>query len=218
MNTDWMPHIRSAQLAMAKRWFEVLNIKGQDWRLPEGMLQLLGELTAEAEMLQDRADSSVGTKGDAVRARTAFAELVAHMRDIRRRVFFIPPLTEGDFADLGLRPPDTIRTPHIDVPEMVDFVIHLSNIRELVVDFWIQGEAHKAKPAGYDGAVIIWGIRDTPPEQPDELPHHTMASRTPHTLTFEEGQRGQTVQIALCWQNERGITGQWSEYKSAIIP
>jgi hypothetical protein len=34
----------------------------------------------------------------------------------------------------------------------------------------------------------------------------------------DEGQRGKTVQIALAWQNERGIIGQWSEYKSAIIP
>jgi hypothetical protein len=182
------------------------------------MVQRLGELTAEAETLQDRADSPEGTKGDAVRSRTAFQELVSHMRDIRRRVFFMPPLVEGDFADLGLQPPDTIRTPHIDVPEMVDFVFHLSNIRELLVDFWIQGAAHKAKPHGYDGAVIIWDIRDTPPEQPTELSNHTMASRTPHTLTFDESQRGKMVQIALAWQNERGTIGQWSEYKSAIVP
>jgi hypothetical protein len=203
---------------MAKRWLDLLPGKEQAWRIPEGMVQRLGELTAEAESLQDRADSPEGTKGDAARARTAFLELVAHMRDIRRRVFFMPPLTEGDFADLGLQPPDNIRTPHIDVPEMVDFVIHLSNIRELVVDFWIQGAANKAKPHGYDGAVIIWDIRDTPPEDPKELANHTMASRTPHTLKFEEPQRGKTIQIALAWQNERGTIGQWSEYKSAIVP
>jgi len=218
MSGDWMPHTRPAQLAMAKRWLDLLPAKEADWRIPEGMIQRLGELTGEAEALQDRANSPEGTKGDAARARTAFAELVAHMRDIRRRTFFMPPLTEGDFADLGLQPPDMIRTPHIDVPEMVDFVIHLSNIRELVVDFWIQGEAHKAKPHGYDGAVIIWDIRDTPPEDPKELSNHTMASRTPHTIKFEEPQRGKTVQIALAWQNERGTIGQWSEYKSAIIP
>jgi len=218
MAGDWMPHTPSRQLAMAKRWIDMLPEKEQDWRMPAGMLQLLGELIQEAEMLQDRANGPFGTKGDAARARTAFQQLVSVMRDIRRRVFFIPPLTEANFIDLGLQPPDTIRTPHIDVPEMVDFVIHLRGIRELLVDFWIQGEAHKAKPHGYDGAVIIWGIRDTPPEHPEELTHHTMASRTPHTLTFDEAQRGQTVQIALAWQNERGTLGQWSEYKSAIIP
>jgi len=45
-----------------------------------------------------------------------------------------------------------------------------------------------------------------------------MASRTPFPLHFEESERGKTVYIALAWQNERGITGQWSEYKTAIIP
>jgi hypothetical protein len=49
----------------------------------------------------------------------------------------------------------------------------------------------------------------TPPQQPTDLPNHTMASRTPHTLIFDEGQRGKTVQIALAWQNERGNTGQY---------
>jgi hypothetical protein len=206
------------QLAMAKRWMDLLPSKEAAWSIPQGMIQRLGELTAEAETLQDRADSPEGTKGDITRAQTGFHELVAFMRDIRRRVFFMPPLAEGDFTDLGLKPPDTIRTPHIDVPEMVDFVIHLGSIRELIVDFWIQGTNHKAKPHGYDGAVIIWDIRDTVPENPTDLKNHTMASRTPHILKFDETQRGKTVQIALAWQNERGITGQWSEYKSAIIP
>jgi hypothetical protein len=130
---------------------------------------------------------------------------------------------------------------------MVDFVIHLRTIRELIVDFLIQGEAHKAKrPKSlrlfglgvcatrklhplilYNSVKKAWSfalLRITPnpesrrdgaklpsyPAQPD--------SRTPPTLTFDEGQRDKTVQIALAWQNERGIIGQWSEYKSAIVP
>jgi hypothetical protein len=130
-----MPGTRAGQLAMAKRWLDLLPNKESAWSISEGMVQQLGELTGEAETLQDRVDSPEGTKGDAARARTAFHELVSFMRDIRRRVFFMPPLNDGDFKDLGLQPPDNIRTPHIDVSEMVVFVIHLSNIRELVVDF-----------------------------------------------------------------------------------
>jgi len=45
-----------------------------------------------------------------------------------------------------------------------------------------------------------------------------MASRTPHALEFTEEERGETVYIALSWQNERGLTGQWSEIQNAIIP
>jgi hypothetical protein len=140
------------------------------------------------------------------------------LREFVNQFLRFPPVTNPDRAEMGVPNHDTIRTDHKVVTENVDFVIHLSSIRELVVDFWIQGASHKAKPEGYDGAVIIWGLRDTPPDNPDELPRHTMASRTPYTLHFDEADRGKTVQIALAWQNERGILGAWSEYKSAIVP
>jgi len=113
---------------------------------------------------------------------------------------------------------DTIRTDHKVVTEMVDFVLHLRNIRETMIDFWIQGETHKAKPVGYDGAVIVWGTLDAHPQHTDDLIHHSMASRTPFALHFDETDRGKTVYVAAAWQNERGIIGQWSEFKNAIVP
>jgi hypothetical protein len=67
--------------------------------------------------------------------------------------------------------------------------------------------------------MYLWyACSGLPPDDPKELANHTMASHTPHTLTFDEAQRGKTIQIALAWQNERGHLGQWSEYKSAIVP
>ena len=56
------------------------------------------------------------------------------------------------------------------------------------------------------------------PANPDELEHHTMASRTPFTLHFDEAERGKTVYVGLAWQNERGILGAYSEYKTAVVP
>ena len=148
----------------------------------------------------------------------AQAECTRLLRAFVNQFLRFPPVTNVDRVEMGVPNHDTIRTDHKVVTEIVDFVIHLSSIRELVVDFWIQGADHKAKPHGYDGAVLIWDVRDTPPESPDDLTHHTMASRTPFTLHFEETERGKTVFIGLCWQNERGITGAWSEFKSAVIP
>ena len=218
MGKDWLPHKRDDQIAMAKRWLEILPAHEEDWRIPAGLVPALAALTLETETLRDRSNSPEGTRGDAARFRAACTELAACMRDIHRRVFIIPPLTSADFISLGLTPHDTTRTEHINVPEMVDFVIHLSSIRELVIDFWIQGAAHKAKPLNYNGALIIWGIRDTPPARPNELPNHIMATSTPHTLHFAESERGKTVWIALAWQNERGHIGEWSQFRSAIIP
>jgi len=61
---------------------------------------------------------------------------------------------------------------------MVDYILHLRNIREVMVDFWIQGETHKAKPVGYDGAVIVWDLLVAPLENPDVLDHHTILKLT----------------------------------------
>jgi hypothetical protein len=134
-----------------------------------------------------------------------------------------PPVTDMDRDAMRIPNRDLIRTPHIEVTEVVEFEITLRNIREVVVNFWVKGADHKAKPEGYDGAVIIWDVLDLqsgdkPPASTHDLTLHTMASKTPHALTFEEEERGRTVYIAAAWQNERGNIGQWSEILSAVVP
>ena len=158
------------------------------------------------------------TPANILRRSEAQAATVKLLREFVNQFLRFPPVTNPDRADMGIPNHDTVRTDHKVVTEMVDFVIHLSSIRELKIDFWVQGESHKAKPHGYDGAVIIWGVRDAPPANPDELEHHTMASRTPFTLHFDEAERGKTVYVGLAWQNERGILGAYSEYKTAVVP
>ena len=148
----------------------------------------------------------------------AKAACVSELRGFVNQFLRFAPVTNADRIEMGVPVHDTILTDHTVVTEKVDYVIHLRGIRELLIDFWIQGESHKAKPHGYDGAVIVWGILDAPPASTDDLIHHTMASRTPFPLHFEETDRGKTVYITAAWQNERGIIGQWAEFKSAIVP
>jgi hypothetical protein len=218
MSNDWMPGKRDAQLAMAKGWLELLPGKIALWNIPQEMVLLMRELTAVAEAARNKAYSPGGTMADTANERMAFAALKSQMRNIKRRYFLMPPLYKEDFAALGLRPPDTVRMQHTSVTEEVEFVIHLRGIRELVVDFWVRGHARKAKPAGYGGAVIVWGPRGARPAQSADLPNHTLATKTPHTLLFDESDRGKTVYMALAWQNRRGIQGQWSDFKSAVVP
>jgi hypothetical protein len=129
-----------------------------------------------------------------------------------------PPVTDMDRDAMRIPNRDLIRTPHIEVTETVEFELLLRNIREVVVNFWIKGQTHHAKPSGYDGAVIIWSILEEPPTGTDDLTLHTMASKTPHAIPFREEERGKTVYIAASWQNERGNIGAWSEILSAVIP
>jgi len=218
MSTDWLPGRRNDIITMAKAWITVLKAKGSQWYVTNAEVTELEDLTEEAEMRIDTSQASQGDRVLAARAREALDRLIAHMRFIHSRRFFSPPMQPADWLSLLLNPPDTIRTDHVIVPEVVEFELRLRNIREIVVNFWVKGADNRAKPAGYEGAVVVWEVLDAPPSEPGDLKEHTMASRTPHIIEFTEEQRGKTVYIALRWQNERGITGAWSEIQSAVIP
>jgi len=142
----------------------------------------------------------------------------AVLREFVNRFLRHRPVTDHDRDIMGVPNRKTSRTYHFSVNELVEFEIRLRAIRELEVRFRIKGASHKAKPQGYDGAVIIWDILDAKPSSPDDLNRHAMASRSPHVLRFKESERGKTVYIALAWQNDRGHVGEWSEIESAIIP
>jgi hypothetical protein len=203
---------------MAKAWVAQLPASGGAWTVTAAEIAELSDLVSAVEFNQERSAANLGNKFYNAKTREAFADMIRFMRLLHRRKFFSPPMVDSDWLRLGLKPPDTIRTPHIEVTEFVEFELKLREIREILVNFWIKGTAHKAKPSGYDGAVLIWDILDTPPPDPNSLTRHTMASKTPHTLQFTEEERGKTVYIALAWQNERGIIGPWSEIQNAVVP
>ena len=217
MRTDWLPARRADQLTMAKNWVEILK-SSDTWGIPYDAVTELTALTAAAEEAFIHANSQHRGPLATSKNNEAFAALIPKMRDIKDRYYKKPPLTDTDFISLGLRLRDIIRTSHIDVHEIVEFELILRHIREIVVNFWVKGSTSRAKPKGYDGAVIVWDVLDAPPSSPDDLNRHTLASRTPYALHFAESERGKTAYIALCWQNARGNIGQWSEIQSAVIP
>jgi hypothetical protein len=178
------------------------------------------ELTASYAAFTAAFNAAAGahTPAQTLARKEAQAAAAKILRAFVNQFLRFPPVTNVDRVEMGIPNHDTVRTDRKTVTETVDFVVKLSNIRELVIDFWQHGVEGKAKPAGYDGAVIIWGLRDTAPPSPNDLPNHIMASRTPFTLHFDEADRGKKVQIALAWQNERGILGAWSDYKDAFVP
>jgi hypothetical protein len=140
------------------------------------------------------------------------------IRPFVKQYLHFKPVTSADRINMGIPVHDDIRTSHGVPTELVEFFFKLKGIRSIEVHFKVLGAANKAKPYMYDGAVIIWDVLDKPPAQPDDLNRHTLASRTPHTLSFKETERGKTVYVALCWQNEKAQLGPWSEIQSAVIP
>ncbi|MDR2419303.1 MAG: hypothetical protein LBD79_09660 [Treponema sp.] len=120
--------------------------------------------------------------------------------------------------NLGLPVKDTTRTSIATPTTHPEFFVRVKDIRALEIHFKAIGSASKAKPYGYNGAVISYGVLDTPPKEPSELPHSLLATKTPYTLYFSEADRGKRVYIALTWQNEKGEKGPYSQIVEAYIP
>jgi hypothetical protein len=218
MALDWLPRKRNEQFEMARTWLVQLPKANGAWTVTTAEIDELEHLIEAVQDAMYDLEKDIGSKIVNARLKEAFTALTRYMRLIHQRKFFTPPMQDSDWIRLGLRPRDQIRTPHIEVSEVVEFELKLREIREILVNFWVKGAAHKAKPAGYDGAVIIWDVLAAPPPDPHKLNRHTMASKTPHALGFTEEERGKTVYIAAAWQNERGLIGAWSEIQSAVVP
>ena len=180
-----------------RRHIDELNAAYADW------------YTFYAPTLQPHTPAQTVAKNDA-RAR---AERV--IRPFVRRFLHFEPVTNAQRKDMRVPTHDNVRTDHFTVPEEVESTLVIEGIRVVHVRFKVLGAAGDAKPEGYDGAVIVWYVSrdgEAPPERPEDFPEHTMASRTPHTLQFDETERGKTVHVSCAWQNERGILGRWSRY------
>jgi len=129
-----------------------------------------------------------------------------------------PAVKNEDLLAMHIPPIDNIRTAHTVVDEMVTFEIRRRRENELMIHFQQRGHASKAKPTGYDGAVIIWGFSENEPKTLDEYTGHTLASRTPYAMKFDTHDSGKRVWMRLCWQNARGILGDYCEAESAVVP
>jgi len=151
------------------------------------------------------------------RRNEAQKELEKHLRYFIKFYLRNPIVTNDHLITMGIPPLSTTRTVKKEVTERVDFTIQTRGIRKLVVDFKQRDKTNKAKPKGYDGAVVLWHIGERP-NKPEDFRYHAVASRTPFLIDFEDNERGQTVWIALCWQNARSIRGRWSDFKSSVVP
>jgi len=221
MSGDWLPKKREEIMAMARTWTSVLPERSEAWEITTGELNRLNSARNAALASMNDAEANKGDRHLNAVAKQSLDTLINFMRVMHRRRFTMPPLETADFVLLGMPAPDRTRTAHTVVNEHVEFGARPVANGQIALDFRQAGAAHKAKPTGYDGAVIVWSVIETGqelPTNPADLKDHVMASRTPHILTFKESDRGKSVVISMAWQNERGITGAWAPIKRTIVP
>ena len=112
--------------------------------MPSDRLDTLGQNFGAFTVAFNTA-TATPTPANTLARNEAQAEATRELRTFVNQFLRFPPVTNVDRVEIGVPNHDTIRTDHKVVTEMVDFVLHLRNIRETKIDFWIQGETHKVK-------------------------------------------------------------------------
>jgi hypothetical protein len=141
------------------------------------------------------------------------------MRDIKKRYFYIPPLTEADIISLGLKPPDPTRTPGAAPKAQVMAEVFLSGGRhELGLRMvYVSGDPGDKANKGYRIWYGVVGPGEAPYTDPEQLPKSFYTQRKKDIIEFAYGDSGKTVYIAVQIEND-GKKGNWGPLVSALIP
>jgi len=233
-SSDWLPGSRTEQLAMARRWNNVLAEKAAAWSVPTAVVNNLLLLTADADDAIQRAGSSERNTVINQQVRTAFGALTDKMRDIKRRYFFIPPLTEADWVSLGLKLHDTNPT-NIGAPTSVvaaEISYPHKNALSLVITP-VAGLGYDDRPEW--GFRIYYGVLPQTsdiseemkierqylrrePLNPEELTKGHFTRRKRDVLEFNYDNSGMKCFICIRYENSKGDAGPWGPMASSFIP
>jgi hypothetical protein len=218
-NNDWLASSKAGQLSMAKDWKAVMNTKASAWDVPAAVLTEFAALVQAAEdALEAVQNEYTRTPVAAAQCKAAFDALVAKMRDIKRRYFLEPPLTDADVISLGLKPRDTTRTVRSAPTAQVTIETYLVGRHELGIKIiYITGNPHDTANKGYRIWYSVAAQGDAPPVDPQDLRGSFYTTHKKDVIEFEFGDSGKTAYFAVQVENE-GKKGPWGPLVSALIP
>jgi hypothetical protein len=131
-----------------------------------------------------------------------------------------PDVTNDDKERMGLhlnKPRRPVIPPPATVPELSPTA---GPPRQVIIPYRDKGAEHRGKPADVHGIEIRWAFMDHPPTAIEkELFNSAFDTRSPHTLVFEESDRGKRIYLAGRWELEReGVKGNFGDIVSTIVP
>ena len=216
---DWLPTSREGVLHMAKDWQAVTAAKAAGWGIPPAVLTGQDGLTAAAETALDTArNETTRTPVANAQCKAAFGALSANMRDIKRRYFLEPPLTDADLISLGLKPHDGTPTQSGTPTAQVIIETFLVGRHELGFKIiYVTGNPNDPANKSYR----VWFKKTAPgeaaPTGPEQLTESFSTKRKKDVIVFDYGDSGKTVHFAVQIEND-GKKGPWGPLVSALIP
>ena len=183
------------------------------------MLAALDTLFQTAESaLATAQNETTRTPVATAQCRAAFEALTEKMRDIKRRYFLEPPLTDADIISLGLKPHDAIHTMSGTPTAQVSIETFLVGRHELGIKIvYVTGDPNDPANKGCRVYYKVAAAGSAPPTAPGELIKSFYTKRKKDVMEFEFGDSGKTAFFAVQIENE-GKKGPWGPMVSALIP
>jgi hypothetical protein len=204
---------------MAKDWQSVIGTSAAAWGIPAAVLtELNGLIQAAENALETAQNETTRTPVATAQCKAAFEALTAKMRDIKKRYFLTPPLTDADYIALGLKPHDTTPTQSGTPTAQVTIETYLLGRHELGVKIiYVTGSPTDPANKGYRIWYSVIGPGETPPANPDDLRKSFFTKRKKDVIEFDFGDSGKTAFFAVQIENE-GKKGPWGPMVQALIP
>jgi hypothetical protein len=217
--SDWMPTSRAARLNMAKNWCVVINEHLELWRVPPDLYTRLCDAVAVAAT-ENAVPTGERNKVSNSRLRMAFREMMSAMRDIKKRCFYVPPLTNANLLSLGLKPRDTTPTPVKDPVGLVSpSVIYVSQgVLELRFSHASSIPFDELANYGYRVYYGVYAHNDTPPKYGYDLRESRFTRRKKMRFVFELEDSTKMAYFSVRYENSKGKAGAWGQMVSAVIP
>jgi hypothetical protein len=147
-----------------------------------------------------------------------FKALETHMRDLKKRYLYVPPLQESDLVSLDLKIPDTHPTPSGAPTSQATEEFYLQGRHELGVRIvYVTGDPADKANRGYRIWYSVIASGETAPTNPEELRKSFFTKRKKDLMEFDFGDSGQIAYFAVQIETE-GKKGPWGPLVSALIP
>jgi hypothetical protein len=215
---DYIPRKDAELASWSSNFASKVDANSKVWNIPGQEVSDLNNAVNIFSSLHAQVDSPAKNSIIVAEKNAARIDLIGRIRGLVGFRLRNPAITNAERIAMGLPARDNTFSSIPTPTSRPELNIDVFDVRRLKVHFRDMGSSGKARPYGVIGAVIAYAVLNAHPTSPTDLTNIILATRTPYTLEFTEPERGRTVYVAICWQNEKGEKGPWSEMESAIVP
>jgi hypothetical protein len=219
MSHDYVPQAEGAFLEWARTLITYAGARTAAFNVPAGAITPLQTQLTEYEAAFNAAQNPNRGRVDILRKKETREALKTSVRIfVKAYISYNPDVSDADKESMGLPLHDGVRTPALPPATMPELETDSSVIRQITIHFRDAGSGRRGKPEHVHGVELRWAILESAPSSVDELTNSEFDTASPHTLKFDEAERGGSLYICPRWENHKGDKGPWGEIHKAIVP